>query len=394
MSKKTFNRYELGRKTTTDILESEKADVDEIEISQMLKKDDGRTVDYKKRHHDFLQSTRTENDDIDLNEIKKFQMQVYSSNSSELYDLTSKASVFLTILSVILSILLLSVAIIFVTLIGFGYNVIKYNSDDMAPAVAKGSYVLVVDYDKLNSFSIDDQYQFIVCKNDGQTYIRQITGIENDYIEINTISGDDYATISSADMSDYIKGVVVRENAGWAGAVLMVIMNYWYYLLGGLLLLVIASFVAKLLVDRHYNNLLINKLEIEREHMEKRRKYLADNIIKMQQSKNMNASGVNVLGGLLNVNKTPDHRRDKKMKKLQEQLKNRQMAQIESIKKSEEQEKLEQELKNQKEQEKQVVDFLREKITAKEEKEKQGLSEEEIQRRREIAEETNKNINN
>ena len=394
MSKKTFNRYELGRKTTTDILESEKADVDEIEISQMLKKDDGRTVDYKKRHQDFLQSTRTENDDIDLNEIKKFQMQVYSSNSSELYDLTSKASVFLTILSVILSILLLSVAIIFVTLIGFGYNVIKYNSDDMAPAVAKGSYVLVVDYDKLNSFSIDDQYQFIVCKNNGQTYIRQITGIENDYIEINTISGDDYAKISSADMSDYIKGVVVRENAGWAGAVLMVIMNYWYYLLGGLLLLVIASFVAKLLVDRHYNNLLINKLEIEREHMEKRRKYLADNIIKMQQSKNMNASGVNVLGGLLNVNKTPDHRRDKKMKKLQEQLKNRQMAQIESIKKSEEQEKLEQELKNQKEQEKQVVDFLREKITAKEEKEKQGLSEEEIQRRREIAEETNKNINN
>ena len=394
MSKKTFNRYELGRKTTTDILESEKADVDEIEISQMLKKDDGRTVDYKKRHQDFLQSTRTENDDIDLNEIKKFQMQVYSSNSSELYDLTSKASVFLTILSVILSILLLSAAIIFVTLIGFGYSVIKYDREDMEPAIAKGNYVLVIDYDKLNSFSLDDQYQFIIYKNDGQTYIRQITEIGNDYIDINTTKNDGYERISSGDMADYIKGVVMRENAGWVGAVLMVIMNYWYYVLGGLLLLVIGSFVAKLLVDRHYNNLLINKLEIEREHMEKRRKYLADNIIKMQQSKNMNASGVNVLGGLLNVNKTPDHRRDKKMKKLQEQLKNRQMAQIESIKKSEEQEKLEQELKTQKEQEKQVVDFLREKITAKEEKEKQGLSEEEIQRRREMAEETNKNINN
>ena len=394
MSKKTFNRYELGRKTTTDILESEKADVDEVEISEMLKKDDGRVVDYKKRHHDFLQSTKNENDDIDLNEIKKFQMQVYSSNSSELYDLTSKASVFLTVLSVIFSILLLSVAIIFVTLVGFGYSIIKYDKEDMGSLVQKGNYVLVLDYDKLNSFSIDDQSQLVVYSQDGQTYIRKITEITNDYIAIDSAQNDAYTKIMAADIADYIKGVVQKENAGWTGAIMFVIMNHWYYLLGGLILLVLASFVAKLLVDRYYNNLLINKLEIEREHMEKRRKYLADNIIKMQQSRNMSANGANVLGGLLNVNKTPDHRRDKKMKKLQEQLKNRQMEQIENIKKTEEQEKLKQELQNQKEQEKQVVDFLREKITAKEEKEKQGLSEEEIQRRREMAEETNKNIGN
>ncbi|MBR1925561.1 MAG: hypothetical protein IJ837_01760 [Clostridia bacterium] len=394
MSKKTFNRYELGIKTTTDILESEKADVDEIEISEMLKKDDGRVVDYKKRHQDFLQSTKNENDDIDLNEIKKFQMQVYSSNSSELYDLTSKSSIFLTVLSVIFSILLLSVAIVFVTLTGFGYSVMKYDKEDMGTVVKKGNYVLVLDYEKLNSFSPDDQSELVIYKEDGQTYIRIITEIENDYIAINNAQSTAYKKIMSANIQDHIKGVVQRENVGWVGAVVFVIMNYWYYLLGGLFILVLASFVAKLLVDRYYNNLLINKLEIEREHMEKRRKYLADNIIKMQQSKNMSASGANVLGGLLNVNKTPDHRRDKKMKKLQEQLKNRQMEQIENIKKTEEQEKMKQELENQKEQEKQVVDFLREKIIDKEKKEKQGLSEEEIQRRREMAEETNKNIGN
>ena len=111
MAVKRMNRYELGRKTSADVLEAEKADVDEVETDQMKPKELGRTVDYKKQHQDFFRKVRFNDDDFDVNEVKKVQMQVYSSNSSEAYNLTSKSSIALTITSIVFAILMFVVAI-------------------------------------------------------------------------------------------------------------------------------------------------------------------------------------------------------------------------------------------------------------------------------------------
>lgn len=382
MSKNSYSRYELGRKTTTDVLESEKADVDEIETMQMAKKDEGRSVDYKKRHQDFLNKTKFNDENIDLNEVKKIQMQVYSSNSSEAYNLTSKTSIFLTVLSVVFAILLFAVILVYIVFNAVGYRLLKYDRDDMSGVIENGDVLFIQN--AVYEISVDD---VVIYKTGDGTEMARIVREYGDEVILNTPNNDGYIKISISEVDSKLSGFV-KSRMGGFGSFLMFLVSYWFYFVGGLFILMLACFVTKLLIDRHYNMLLINKLEVEREQMEKRRKYLAETIVKMQQTKNVVFDNVNVLSGLLNVNKTPDNRRERKMKKLQNQLKQRQQKQIESIKNGQDK----QEINEQKQKEKQVVEFLREEISAQEQESKTKLTDEEIEKRKKIAEETNKNL--
>ena len=301
MSKNSYNRYEVDRKTTTDVLESEKADVDEIETNQMSRKSDGRLVDYKKRHQEFLKRTKYNDENINMNEVKQIQMQVYSSNSSEAYNLTSKASIALTILSIVFAIILFAVVLTVVIFNTMGYKLVRYNREDMAGVVEKGDILLT----QTGVYEIDVDDVVIYRKDDGVEVARVVKEISDNVI-LNTPNGDDQITIALTEVDTKLSGFVKSKINGF-GDFLIFLLGSWYYFVGGLFILMLGCFVAKLLIDRHYNTLLINKLEVEREQMEKRRKYLADTIVKMQQSKNIVFDNVNILSGFLNVNKTPDN---------------------------------------------------------------------------------------
>ncbi len=382
MSTKRLNRYELGRLTSADVLEAEKADVDEVEIEQTKPVELGRTVNYKKQHQDFLKKAKFNDENFDINEVKKVQMQVYASNSSEAYNLVSKSSLALTIMSIVFAILMFAVALVVIVFNTVSYSLIKYDRGDMTGVVEKGD-VLVVSR-TIYSLEVDD---IVVYKTESNLEVVRVVKEVGDNIILDTPNGDGYIKVSLAQFDDKITGVVNSKMNGF-GDFLIFLLKYWYYFVGGLFVLLIACFIAKLLVDRHYNMLLIKKLEIERENMEKRRKYLSDSISKLERSKGMPYDNVGAFGDMLNVNKTPDTKREKKMQKLQNQLKMRQQSQIENIKNSKDKNVLDE----QKEQEKQVVEFLREEINTNEKASKAKLSEEEIERRRKIAEETNKNI--
>ena len=386
MSKNNYDRYELGRKTSADVLEAEKADIDEVETNQMTKLD-GRTSDYKKKHQEFLRKAKYNDDNFDVKDVKKVQMQVYASNSSEAYNLTSKASIVLTIVSVIFAILMFSVALTAIVFNTMNYSLVKYENEDMAPTINKGDVLFVS-----RTIYILEQDQVVLCKDEHGEQVRIVKGFGEDaegiFYELNTPNNDGYIKVKISELDEKITGIVNSKMNGF-GDFLMFILANWYYFVVGLFILMIGCFVIKLLIDRHYNILLIRKLEIERENMEKRRKYLSETINKLEQNKDQLFDRAGVLGNMLDVNKTPDTRREKKMKKLQNQLRERQQKQIENIKGAG---KEKEEIDEQKEQEKKVVNYLREEINAKEQESKAGLSEEEIERRRKMAEETNKNI--
>ena len=380
-SNKRLNRYELGRKTSNDVLEAEKADVDEIETSQMIKENLEKDIDYKKKHLDFLRKAKYQDDDFDVNEVKKIQMQVYASNSSEAYNLTSKSSIALTVISVIFAILMFMVALLVIIFNTMGYSLIKYDREDMAGIVNKGDVVLVSR--DIYELEVDDK---VVYRTESGTEMIRIVKSVGDDVVLNTPNDDGYVVLSIAEIDTKITGFVNSKMNGF-GDFLMFLLKNWYYFVGGLFVLMLGCFIAKLLIDRHYNILLIKKLEIERENMEKRRKYLSETIENLEKRGNL-FDGAGALEDMLDVNKTPDTRREKKMKKLQSQLKERQQKQIEIIKTGEQFSKEDEKKK----QEKQVVDFLREEIQHKEQENKAKLSEEEIEKRRKLAEETNKNI--
>ncbi len=380
-SNKRLNRYELGRKTSNDVLEAEKADVDEIETSQMIKENLEKDIDYKKKHLDFLRKAKYQDDDFDVNEVKKIQMQVYASNSSEAYNLTSKSSIALTVISVIFAILMFMVALLVIIFNTMGYSLIKYDREDMTGIVNKGDVVLVSR--DIYELEVDDK---VVYRTESGTEMIRIVKSVGDDVVLNTPNDDGYVVLSIAEIDTKITGFVNSKMNGF-GDFLMFLLKNWYYFVGGLFVLMLGCFIAKLLIDRHYNILLIKKLEIERENMEKRRKYLSETIGNLEKRGNL-FDGAGALEDMLDVNKTPDTRREKKMKKLQSQLKERQQKQIEIIKTGEQFNKEDEKKK----QEKQVVDFLREEIQQKEQENKAKLSEEEIEKRRKLAEETNKNI--
>ena len=383
MSKKTLYNYELGRKTNADILKNEEADVDDVEVMQEPKKDTGRSVDYKKRHQDFLRNAKISDSDIDINEIKKVQMQVYASNSSDVYNLTSKTSIFFTVLSIIFAILLFAVVLFYAVFTTAGYKIVKYESEDMSPTIRSGEVLVTVDLAKVNAIK---QYDLVVIKTDVGYKARIVTDVGTE-IKLNTPNDANPESMKFDDFQNVCLGIV-SSRINFFGTFLKFVLDYWYFVSGGLFLLMLGCFVTKLFIDRHYNLMLINKIEREKEQMEKRRKFLSENILKMNETKNANFDNMKLLSGALNINKKADTKRDKKMQKLQTQLKDRQQQQVERIKNKEEVK----EPDDQKRQEEQVVAFLREEISAKEKQSKAVLSEEEIERRRKLAEETNKKM--
>ncbi len=383
MATKRLNRYELYSATSSDILEAEKADVDEVETDQMKKRELGRTVDYKKKHQEFFKRVKYSDKDFDVNAVKKVQMQVYASNSSDVYNLTSKASIILTIVSVIFAILMFAVALTVIVFNTMSYSLYKYEEEDMTGIVEKGD-ILVVSKSVFDIF-VDDVVVYRTL--DGVDVVRIVRDYDTENIILNNANNTDQVVVSIADIDERITGYVKSKMNGF-GEFLLFMLKYWYYFAGGLFILMVACFVAKLLIDRHYNILLIRKLEIERENMEKRRKYLAESIDLLEKKKGTLFNNVEAFGDMLDVNKAPDTRRERKMKKLQMQLRDRQQKQIESLKGEKQEEVVDEEKK----QEKQVVDFLREKINEQEKENKEKLTEEEIERRRKEAEETNKNV--
>lgn len=382
MAVKRMNRYELGRKTSADILEAEKADVDEVETDQMKPRELGRTVDYKKKHQEFFKKMKVHDDDFDVNEVKKVQMQVYASNSSEAYNLTSKSSIALTIVSVVFAILMFAVAITVIVFNTMNYSLIKYNRDDMTGTIKKGEVLMVSR--NVFDINVDD---VVLYKNDAQVEVARMVKEMSDKLVLNNAAGDEPVEIGLNEIDAKITGFVKSKMQGF-GDFLIFLLKNWYYFVGGLFILMVACFVAKLLIDRHYNLLLLKKLETERENMEKRRKYLSETIEGLEKKKGTLFDNVGVFGNMLDTNKKPDTRRERKMQKLQSQLRERQQKQIADIKGTKQKE----ERDDAKEQEKQVVEFLREEISAKERESKARLTDEEITRRKKIAEETNKNI--
>lgn len=329
MSKKRFDRYELEVKTSADILESEKTEIDEIETMLFDKKTNLK--EYKNRHAVFLDGIRKNSNSASENKIqdvKRVQMSVYSSNSSELYTSFSKASVVLSVFAVCFMTLLFAVVLEIVLLFSFGYTPRTYESDDMIGIINQGDVIFEVQYSGVEEISIDT---IITYNKDGKDYTRIITEMSNTQVTVNTPDGTHPEVIFIGGEVNPINKIVVAK-VSTIGFIIVFCYENWYIVGGVLLVLSLVLFLIKYLIDQRYNNLLLDRMEYERKQRETRRRMLADDIIQMQQNKTMSFNNVNILSNLLNVNKLPETKREKKMRKLQEQIQKRRIGQIESIK--------------------------------------------------------------
>ena len=284
-----------------------------------------------------------------------------------------------------------------VVLSAMGYTVRQYNNDDLSPTVESGTILFEGAPNYSGGVSVGSIITFTVMEDNVETtYTRIITEVVGTQITVNTPDGSDERTIISSQIQNQIDSVVVYQMPQ-VGVIILWVYEYWYAFGAAFLVLTLLFFIFKHIGDSRYNDVLLNKLDYERQQREKRRKYLEEDIKKMQESNGMD--NLELLSGLLNVNKEPKSKKEKKMRKLEEQLNDRRVEQIESIK--ENAEKLEQKLKNggaenQDENNKPkgedilVEGFKRE--LEKQEKEENALTPEEIAKKQKEAEEVNKSI--
>ena len=284
-----------------------------------------------------------------------------------------------------------------VVLSAMGYTVRQYNNDDLSPTVESGTILFEGAPNYSGGVSVGSIITFTVMEDNVETtYTRIITEVVGTQITVNTPDGSDERTIISSQIQNQIDSVVVYQMPQ-VGVIILWVYEYWYAFGAAFLVLTLLFFIFKHIGDSRYNDVLLNKLDYERQQREKRRKYLEEDIKKMQESNGMD--NLDLLSGLLNVNKEPKSKKEKKMRKLEEQLNDRRVEQIESIK--ENAEKLEQKLKNggaenQDENNKPkgedilVEGFKRE--LEKQEKEENALTPEEIAKKQKEAEEVNKSI--
>ncbi len=397
MSEKNFSRYELGRKTSVDILEGEKSEIDEVEAMLIDKKlNDGKA---KNKHQIFMENLQSLDDKkaSDIDDVKKAQLNIYASNSSDLFFTSPKSSIVFSTFGVIFLILFFAVVMEIVVLSAMGYTVRQYNNDDLSPTVESGTILFEGAPNYSGGVSVGSIITFTVMEDNVETtYTRIITEVVGTQITVNTPDGSDERTIISSQIQNQIDSVVVYQMPQ-VGVIILWVYEYWYAFGAAFLVLTLLFFIFKHIGDSRYNDVLLNKLDYERQQREKRRKYLEEDIKKMQESNGMD--NLDLLSGLLNVNKEPKSKKEKKMRKLEEQLNDRRVEQIESIK--ENAEKLEQKLKNggaenQDENNKPkgedilVEGFKRE--LEKQEKEENALTPEEIAKKQKEAEEVNKSI--
>ncbi len=399
MSEKNFDRYELGRKTSNDILENEKVEVDEIESMLFRKKNTNEP--YKNKHNKFFETVNKKalgDDGSKLDAVKKVQMSVYSSNSSEILNSYSKSSVVFSFFAIIFMTLLFAVVIELIIISTAGYSLRIYNSDDLEGAVSQGEVL----FEKPNKNLEFDIGTILTYEVGGENFTRVVTEMTSTSIIVDTPKGGEAKEILLNNIDIEVVSVVVSHIPP-VGQIVYYTYTYWYYVCGVLALLSILFFVGKFVADHNYDNILIERLEYEKKEREKRKKYLSEDISKIQESKKY-ADGI--LDELLNVNKVPETKREKKMQRLQEQIQKRRMQQIESIK--ENAEKLQDEIKNTMgTKEERKLSDLEVEIKAKEsgiasdirkqvENESKGLnisvSQEEVEKRRKMAEEANKKI--
>jgi len=329
MSIRTFDRYELGRKTSTDILNNEKTEIDDVETNTLKKEN---VEAYKNRHAIFLQGLQDKGNAGNvskIDDIKKVQMRVYASNSSELYLSSSPLSTTLSILAIICMTFLFAVVLEVLLLNSIGCTPRIYNSADMSPLIENGDTIFEISAEN-TELSVET---IITYQKSGVTYTRVITEMNGTTITVNTPDGNNPDIIPVSTAGDVVESIVITRISA-VGAIVTFTYQSWYYICGFLLIATILLFAFKLLVDRKFNERLLEMLEYEKIERDKRRKYLSEDIIKMQKNKNMNFSNVNILSGLLNVNKEPDNKRARKMQKLQNQLQQRKMKQIEAIRES------------------------------------------------------------
>ena len=397
MSEKNFSRYELGRKTSADILEGEKSEIDEVEAMLIDKKKGDERA--KNKHQIFMENLQSldEKKANDIDDVKKAQFNIYSSNSSDLLFTSPKSSIVLGTFGIIFLILFFAVVMEIVILSAMGYTVRQYNNDDLSPNVESGTVLFEGAPNYNGGVSVGSIITFTVIEDNKEvSYTRIITEMAGTLITVNTPDGTDERTITSSQIQNQIDSVVVYQMPQVA-VIFVLIYDYWYVFGAVFLVLTLLFFIFKHVSDNKYNDVLLNKLDYEREQREKRRKYLEEDIKKMKENKGMD--NLELLGGLLNVNKEPKSKKEKKMRKLEEQLNERRVEQVESIK--ENADKLDKKLNNE---EAEVQDenkkpagegilvegFKRE--LEKQEKEENALTAEEIAQKQKEAEEVNKSI--
>ena len=396
MSEKNFSRYELGRKTSADILEGEKSEIDEVEAMLIDKKKGDERA--KNKHQIFMENLQSldEKKANDIDDVKKAQFNIYSSNSSDLLFTSPKSSIVLGTFGIIFLILFFAVVMEIVILSAMGYTVRQYNNDDLSPNVESGTVLFEGAPNYNGGVSVGSIITFTVIEDNKEvSYTRIITEMAGTQITVNTPDGTDERTITSSQIQNQIDSVVVYQMPQVA-VIFVLVYDYWYVFGAVFLVLTLLFFIFKHVSDNKYNDVLLNKLDYEREQREKRRKYLEEDIKKMKENKGDN---LELLGGLLNVNKEPKSKKEKKMRKLEEQLNERRVEQVESIK--ENADKLDKKLNNE---EAEVQDenkkpagegilvegFKRE--LEKQEKEENALTAEEIAQKQKEAEEVNKSI--
>ncbi len=371
--------FELRKKTSSDILEDEQKEADEVESSSTLKKDDKSS--YKQKNEQFLVDIKEKEKLDEISEIKNRQIQSFAESSAEYYTMPAKHSVLLyVLLGIFLVFLLASVGL--VLFFNLSQNkVASYGYDDMKPEFSKGT-VFMFDREATLSESSLGKYLFYK-NNDGKDVLRKIVSVDNlDDWEISLSTLEEGATpeIFHTDTGT-VYGMHTQTFSGGMGIVVFFVANYGYVLVAVFFVLVVTVLIVRGISSRKASNKFMNRMDNARASINKRRKQLSEGVQQMQSG---DANNIEVLSDLLNVsNKLPGEERLTKIKK---QLKERQVKQVENIKSKPE----ETQQSAKKKQEDDVINFVRNEIEKQEKN--VGLSEEEIAKRLKDAEETNKNI--
>lgn len=376
-SKETF---ELRKKTSADILENEQNKADEIETCPSLK--NNSDVSYKQKKERFLIDMKENEKPTDINEIKNRQMQTFAETSSEYYTMPAKHSVLIYILLSVFLVLMFASAAVVLYFNFSQYRVVKYDYNDMKPEFSEGTVFLL---DKHIEIKKDDSIgSFIYYQNEiGKNVIRKIVDTNNfEEFKIGVSTLEEGAEVQTYNLQANTPIGMVKQTFGdGTGMTIYLLANYGYVLSAVFCVLSLTLLIIRAVSSKKASNKFMNRMDKTRADIEKRRMQLSEGVSQMQSG---SADNIEVLSDLLNVsNSIPGEER---LEKINKQLQERQLKQVEEIKKDKKQTTE----SNEQKQENDVINFVRNEIEKQQQKD--VLSEDEIEKRRKDAEETNKDI--
>ena len=360
-----FENVPLDKKTTEQILNDEKPEVDSIEIRgyQTTGKPNTKEVLINQSN----QSKGITNESLQLRDIKDIQMSAYASEYTITSDQISVGATIVSVIATILITMVLAIGVIAGIILGMNIKVDICNTEALEPHVSVNSLILMEDVESINDIVERDIIQYKTNEEEyelgmvfwyldpteqyvsGVVYvIGNMEAYNKDVEENSKLDPTKPAELTEA-VTKY--GLILVEVGNIdcelmfsiknMGSFMYFIYDNWLFVIAGLLIIIIILFVIRFIISKSFEAKLFRKIEEERKVREQCQEMLRSDLAKVQ-NKFADYVGNDDLMEVLSKSDqvVANPKIDAKRKKIEKELEKRRRAQIEELSKLAEKQKL------------------------------------------------------